>query len=402
MKILVINAGSSSLKFTLFQMEQEKVLAKGVVERIGLESPNLIYECSNGHEHQTDADVDDHTAAVELVCRTLTDGDCPVLNSLEEVDAVGHRVVHGGEKFTEATRVTEDVKRIIDECASLAPLHNPPNLDGIRASEKALSGTLNVAVFDTAFHQSMPAESYLYAIPHAMYEQHGIRKYGFHGTSHMFVANAAADFLGKPLNELKLITAHIGNGASITAISRGNVIDTSMGMTPLAGLIMGTRCGDIDPGVVLHMIKTGMDADAIDTLLNKKSGLLGVAEIGSSDMRDILSASAEGRANARQALEMFVHRLVFYIGGYYTLLQGADALVFTGGIGENSTPVRKEIVSRLGTLHCELDAAANEQRGEAAEISTPDSSLRALVIPTDEELMIARETQRLAGNAGQN
>jgi acetate kinase len=292
--------------------------------------------------------------------------------------------------------VTSEVKNNIRECISLAPLHNPPNLGGIDACERAFKNTPNVAVFDTAFHHSMPASSYLYAIPYDYYEKFGIRKYGFHGTSHKFVSYATADLLGKPLGELKLITAHMGNGASITAVDRGNVLDTSMGMTPLNGLVMGTRCGDIDPAVVLYLVRRGMSADDIDRLLNKCSGLLGVSGIGSGDMRDNIVAAEGGNMQAQRAIRMFIHRLVSYIGSYYTILEGADAVVFTGGIGENSAYIRERTIRKLDCLGCFLDEEKNNQvAGQPAIISTPESKLKAIVMPTNEELMIARETVRL-------
>ena len=393
MKILVINAGSSSLKFTLFRMRNEAILAKGIVERIGSDGPFLKYE-ANGAECEQKALVANHSEALDLVCRTLVDKKIGVLESLEEVEAIGHRIVHGGEKLTASMLIDASVKDGIRECSSLAPLHNPPNLGGIEACEEELPGTPNVAVFDTAFHQSMPPASFLYAVPHELYEKDGIRKYGFHGTSHRFVTQATADFLQRSADELRLITCHLGNGCSIAAIDRGRVLDTSMGLTPLAGLVMGTRCGDIDPGVVIHMIKSGRTPEQVDKLLNKKSGLFGVANIGSSDMRDILEAIDEGKEYAKQALEMFVHRLVSYIGAYYTVLGGADAVVLTGGIGENSLPCRARVIDSLGVLGCSLDAEANERVGnQAGLISTEDSTLKALIMPTDEELMIARDTR---------
>lgn len=393
MKVLVINAGSSSLKFTLFRMRNEAVLAKGIVERIGSDGPFMRYE-TNGDKHEQKALVANHGEALALVCRTLVNREHGVLESLDEVEAIGHRIVHGGEKLTASMLIDEPVKAGIRECSSLAPLHNPPNLGGIEACEAAFSGTPNVAVFDTAFHQSMPPASFLYAVPHSLYEEQGIRKYGFHGTSHRFVTQAAADFLERPVGELRLITCHLGNGCSIAAVDRGSVLDTSMGLTPLAGLVMGTRCGDIDPGVVIHLIESGRTPAEVDKLLNKKSGLFGVANIGSSDMRDILAAIDEGKETAQQALDMFVHRLVCYIGAYHTALGGADAVVLTGGIGENSLPSRGKVVDALGAIGCRLDPEANERVGnQAGLISTGQSTLKALIMPTDEELMIARDTR---------
>ena len=394
--ILVVNAGSSSLKFNMFCMFEEKVLAKGLVERIGLREPSLKYERFDGKKLVEQQKITNHDEALRVVCEKLVDPEYGVLKTLSQVEAIGHRVVHGGEKCHDSHTVTTEIKDIIRECATLAPLHNPPNLGGIEACERVFSGTPNVAVFDTAFHHSMPPASYLYAIPYEYYEKYGIRKYGFHGTSHKFVAQATADFLGRHLEDLKLITCHLGNGASITAINQGKSIDTSMGMTPLNGLVMGTRCGDIDPAVVLYLVRQGMAADEVDKLLNKKSGLLGVAGIGSSDMRDVIDAAECGNEQAKRALWMFVHRLVSYIGSYHTILGGADAVVFTGGIGENSAYIRTRIIAKLSCLGCLLDETVNHDVvGRPAIVSMPESTLKAVVMPTNEELMIARETHRL-------
>jgi acetate kinase len=395
-KVLVLNAGSSSLKFTLYAMDKERFLARGIIERIGLNEPFLKYERHDHKNFKEVALVSNHDEALRLVCAKLVEPEYGVLGSLDEVDAIGHRVVHGGENFHDSVIVTGEVKNHIRECFTLAPLHNPPNLGGIEACERVFKETPNIAVFDTAFHHSMPASSYLYAIPYDYYEKYGIRKYGFHGTSHKFVSTATASLLGKPLGELNLITAHLGNGASITAVERGNVLDTSMGMTPLNGLVMGTRCGDIDPAVVLYLARRGMTPDDIDKLLNKSSGLLGVSGIGSGDMRDNVAAAEGGNMQAQRALRMFVHRLVSYIGSYFTILDGADAVVFTGGIGENSVYIRERVIRRLDCLGCYLDEEANRKAmGRAAIVSTPESKLKAIVMPTNEELMIARETVRL-------
>ncbi len=395
--VLVINAGSSSLKFTMFRMTGEEMRAKGLVERMGLSAPMLHYERFDGLKSCAPCKVANHDDAIRLVCEKLVAPDVGVLRRLSDVQAIGHRVVHGAEKFHDSTIVTEEVKGSIRACASLAPLHNPPNLGGIEACERVFPQVPNVAVFDTAFHHSMPPSSFLYAIPYEYYERYGIRKYGFHGTSHKFVAEATASFLGRPLESLRLITCHLGNGASITAVDRGKSVDTSMGMTPLNGLVMGTRCGDIDPAVVLYLVRRGMSANEIDDLLNKKSGLLGVSGIGSGDMRDNLAAAEAGNDQAKRAIWMFTHRLVSYIGAYYTILGGADAVVFTGGIGENSVPIRRRVVSKLACLGCILDEERNQAvvNGRAGLISTADSAFRAVVMPTNEELMIARETARL-------
>lgn len=400
MNILVINAGSSSLKFMMFNMKKEQMLAKGIVERIGLSEPTLRYQRYDGRELREAETLRNHDDALKLVCEKLVDPEYGVLTSLADVEAIGHRVVHGGEKFHDSTLITDEVKQSIRDCAELAPLHNPPNLGGIEACERVFPGVPNIAVFDTAFHHSMPPASYLYAIPYEYYEKYGIRKYGFHGTSHKFVAQATAKFLGKPLSDLKLITCHLGNGASIAAVERGKSIDTSMGMTPLNGLVMGTRCGDIDPAVVLYLVRQGLSADDVDKLLNKKSGLLGVAGIGSSDMRDIIGAAEHGNDQAKRALWMFVHRLVSYIGSYHTILGGADAIVFTGGIGENSAYIRARVVAKLACLGCYLDEAVNHDVvARPAIVSTKESTLMAVVMPTNEELMIARETLRLLNDS---
>lgn len=391
MKVLVLNAGSSSLKFTLYAMTNEKVLAKGLVERLGLEEPQLIYKHNDGREVKEILRVANHTEALKSICTKLMDPELGVISSLSEVQAIGHRVVHGGEKMTRPVLIDEDVKNVIKDCFALAPLHNPPNMAGIEACEKAFPGISNVAVFDTAFHQTMKPSAFLYAVPYELYEKYGIRKYGFHGTSHKFVAHAAAKYLGANIEQLKLITCHLGNGCSMAAVENGKVIDTSMGMTPLEGLVMGTRCGDLDPAVVMRLFELGKSGAEIDKILNKQSGLLGVSGIGSSDMRDILKAESEGNERATRAKKMFVLRVVKYIGAYFTILGGADAIVFTGGVGEYSIPVRAEIVKRLGGLGITLDEAQNEKCfGKAGIISSADSKCKALVMPTDEELMIAR------------
>lgn len=398
MKILVVNAGSSSVKFTVYQMTTETVLAKGIIERIGLREPNFVYERPGMPKEEQVVAVTNHQEALLAICKKMVDGENGgILKNLSEIEAIGHRVVHGGEKFSEPVLINDEVKTEIRLCANLAPLHNPPNLGGIQACEVAFPGTPNIAVFDTSFHQSMPPEAYMYAIPRGMYEEHGIRKYGFHGTSHKFVTGAAAEFLGRPASELKLITCHLGNGSSVAAVKYGKVVDTSMGMTPLSGLVMGTRSGDIDPGIIFYLKKKGLSAGEIDGILNKQSGLLGVGGIHSGDMRDIVNAVADGNATAEIALNMWAHRLTFYVGGYFTLLHGADAVVLTGGIGENSVPARAAFLSRLGGIGCHMDRAAIQVTKKAITLSTPDSTLQALVIPTDEELMIGRETARLLG-----
>lgn len=395
--VLVINSGSSSLKFMLFRMHQEQILARGLVERIGKPSANLQYQREGEAKQETAVTVDNHAQALEMVCESLLDPQKGVLESLSAVEAIGHRVVHGGEQFCEPILVDEAVKRGITDCASLAPLHNPANLGGITACEQVFPGVPNIAVFDTAFHQSMRPHAFLYAIPYKYYERYRIRKYGFHGTSHQFVMQATASYLGRPVESLKLISCHLGNGCSVAAIDGGKVVDTSMGMTPLSGLMMGTRCGDIDPGVVLFLMRQGMTPDAIDELLNKRSGLLGVGGIDSGDMRDIVDATEAGDPSATRAMNMFVHRLALYIGGYYTLLGGADAIVLTGGMGENSVYSRGALIRRLESLGCKLDEQRNNTERKAGPLTTDDSSLPVIVMATNEELMIARETVRIVG-----
>ena len=391
MKVLVVNAGSSSLKFQIFTMGKEMVLAKGLVERVGSDQPRLLYKRHDGKVLETCPPIKDHVGALKSICECLVDPKVGVINSLSDIEAIGHRVVHGGEQASKPALVTPLVKEIIRDCFALAPLHNPANLSGIEACEQIFKGVPNVAVFDTAFHQSMPPESYLYAIPYELYTKYGIRRYGFHGTSHNFVAKAAGTMLGMPYERLKLITCHLGNGCSIAAIDHGVVIDTSMGMTPLEGLMMGTRSGDLDPAIILRLLELGKTPAEVDNMLNKQSGLLGVAGIGSSDMRDIIAAEMKGDQQALRARRMFTRRVVKYIGAYYALLGGADAIVFCGGVGEWSQYAREKIVSRLGGFGIELDRKVNQEcAGVKDVISTPRSSCKVLVIPTDEELMIAR------------
>lgn len=396
-QILVVNSGSSSLKFMLFRMRNEEMLAKGVVERIGQAGANLAYVRGAEAKVTRTITAENHGQALAEACRILTDPQIGVIPSLREVQAIGHRVVHGGETFSTPRRVDAAVKQAITDCAALAPLHNPPNLGGILACEQVFPGVPNVAVFDTAFHQTMPEHAFRYAIPSEFYERYHIRKYGFHGTSHKYVMQATASFLGRPVEQLKLITCHMGNGSSIAAIRGGHVLDTSMGMTPLPGLVMGTRCGDIDPAILLFLMRQGMTPEAIDELLNKKCGLLGIGGINSGDMRDMVEAATGGNATAAMALDMFGHRAAFYIGGYFTLLGGADAIVLTGGIGENSQAGRRKIVERLSGLGCHLDEQRNAQTlfGRTGPITTDESRLPVLIMPTNEELMIARETFQL-------
>ena len=392
MKVLVINAGSSSMKFTLFAMEKEEVLAKGVVERVGTDKPNLVYKREDGFKWEGAVPVKDHVDALKVICEKLVDSECGVIKSLKEVVACGHRVLHGGEKISTPVVCTEEVKAIVRECFPLGPLHNPANLAGIEACEEAMPGVPNVGVFDTQFHQTMPPEAYLYAIPYEYYKEYGIRRYGFHGTSHRFVTFATAEFLGKDVKDINMISCHLGNGCSMAAVKNGKVIDTTMGLTPLEGLMMGTRSGDMDPAAVLRLVDLGKTAAEVDTILNKKSGLLGVNGIGSGDMRDTIAAAESGNEQADLAVKMFVRRIVKYIGAYYTLIGNCDCISFTGGIGEFSVPIRKKIMEQLGALGLKLNEESNNACfGKAGIISTDDSTWKAIVMPTNEELMIARD-----------
>ena len=403
MKILVINSGSSSLKFTLFEMENgsNTVIASGLVERVGTPTPNLIIKRPDGFKFEESPEgVKNHSDGLRAVCAKLVDPQIGVLKSLSEVKAIGHRVLHGGEKVTAPVKVDEAVKDIIRECIPLGPLHNPANLSGIEACEEIFAGVPNVAVFDTQFHQTMPPEAYLYAIPMEFYKKYGIRKYGFHGTSHRFVTLSTAEFLGKKPEDITIITCHLGNGCSMAAVKNGKVLDTTMGLTPLEGLMMGTRSGDMDPAAVLRMVEVGNTAKEVDTILNKKSGLLAIGGIGSGDMRDIVNAADSGNKDAALALKMFIRRIVKYIGSYYVLLGGADAIVFTGGIGEHSLPERKAILDGIACLGIKCDDAKNNECfGKAGVISTDDSAWKAIVMPTNEELMIALETVKTLGLA---
>ena len=396
MKILVINAGSSSMKFTLFQMEDQSVLAKGVFERLGSDSPNLIYKRPDGFKFEGVIKVPDHVGAFKEICAKLVSPECGVIKSLSEISAIGHRVLHGGEKITAPVLVDDKIKAVIRECFPLGPLHNPANLAGIEACEAAMPGVPNVAVFDTQFHQTMPPEAYLYAIPYEYYTKHAIRKYGFHGTSHHYVTLATAKFLGRKVEDTNIITCHLGNGCSMAAIRNGKVIDTTMGLTPLEGLMMGTRAGDMDPAAVVRMIELGSTPREVDTILNKKSGLFGVGGIGTGDMRDMLDAEEKGNQQASLAIKMFVRRIVKYIGAYYVLIGGPEAIAFTGGIGEYSRPIRRRIMAGLSALNIRIDEARNEACfGKAGVISTDDSAWKAIVMPTDEELMIAKNTESI-------
>lgn len=393
MNILVINCGSSSLKFQLIDAVTEKLIAKGLCERIGIDGSQLVYQPTGKDKIKTVTPMADYTQAIKLVLEALTDKENGVVKELTEIGAVGHRIVHGGEKFAASTLITEEVVEAITECNELAPLHNPANLIGIAACRELMPDTPMVAVFDTAFHQTMPQEAYLYGIPYEYYEKYKIRRYGFHGTSHSYVSKKAAEVLGQSYEDLKLIVCHLGNGASVSAVQNGKCIDTSMGLTPLEGLIMGTRSGDIDPAIMEFLAhKERKSIDEIMTILNKKSGVLGLSDNFSSDFRDLENAYLEGQEASVRTMEAFAYRVAKYIGAYVAAMNGVDGICFTAGIGENSSLVRNLICKRLGYLGITLDEKQNAKRGEDLVITTPDSKTKVLVIPTNEELAIARET----------
>ena len=396
MKILVLNCGSSSLKYQLIDMENEAVLCIGLVERIGIEG-SILTQKKDGVEGKyiKEQQMKDHQDAIKLVLEGVLDPTYGGVKDMKEIDAVGHRVVHGGEKFASSVIITEEVEEAMRKCSELAPLHNPANLMGIDAIKAVLPGVPNVGVFDTAFHQTMPASSYLYGLPYRLYTEYGVRRYGFHGTSHKYVSQRAAEMLGKDIADLKIITCHLGNGASIAAVDGGKVVDTSMGLTPLEGLIMGTRCGDIDPAIIpFIMKKENLDADGVDKLMNKESGVYGMTGI-SSDFRDICDAAAEGNQKAIDALDAYHKRVKKYIGAYAAEMNGVDAIVFTAGLGENGIDDRLAIASNLEVLGVKMDAEANNVRGKERVISAADSKVKVLLIPTNEELMIARDTLEL-------
>lgn len=395
MNVLVINCGSSSIKYQLIDMNDESVLAKGLVERIGIEGSVLKHEVPGKDKVVIEKPMPDHKVALKLVLDALVDEAHGVIKGMDEINAVGHRVVHAGEKFSDSVVITDEVIQALEECIELAPLHNPPNLMGIAACKELMPNTPMVGVFDTAFHQSMPKSAYIYPLPYEYYEKYGLRKYGFHGTSHRYVSQRAAEFLGKNLEDLKMITCHLGNGASVTAIQGGKSVDTSMGFTPLEGLTMGTRCGDIDPAIVTFLMeKENLSYEEINAVLNKKSGVLGISSV-SSDFRDIESAAKEGNERAQLALDQFNNRVKKYIGAYAAAMGGVDVIVFTAGLGENSASNRAEICEGLEFLGVKLDPEKNNVRGKDAVISADDSKVTVLVIPTNEELMIARDTKEL-------
>lgn len=383
------------MKFQLINSESEAVLAKGLCERIGIDG-SLTYQPEGGEKVKSDKAMPTHTEAIQFVIDALTDADTGVVKSLSEIGAVGHRVVHGGEKFAKSVVITDEVKATIEECNDLAPLHNPANLIGINACEKLMPGTPMVAVFDTAFHQTMPDKAYMYGLPYEYYDKYKVRRYGFHGTSHSFVSKRAAELAGKPYDQLKTIVCHLGNGASICAVENGKSVDTSMGLTPLEGLVMGTRSGDIDPAILEFISKKeGLDIAGLMNMLNKKSGVFGLSNNLSSDFRDLEDGANSGNNEARIALEVFCYRVAKYVGSYAAAMNGVDVIAFTAGIGENSGTVRTNVAKYLGYLGIEINEDANKKRGEEITISTPDSKVTVMVIPTNEELAIARETVAL-------
>ena len=395
MKTLVINCGSSSLKYQLIDMATEESLVQGLVERIGIEGSILTQKIEGRDKYIINTPMKDHKAAIKLVLEALVDKEHGIITSMEEIGAVGHRVVHGGEKYSDAVIITDEVLESIKECIVLAPLHNPPNVIGIEACQELMPNTPMVAVFDTAFHQTMPKQAYICPIPYELYEKYGIRKYGFHGTSHKYVANKAAEVIGKDIKDLKIITCHLGNGCSLAAIKNGKSIDTSMGFTPLAGVMMGTRSGNIDPSVINFLIEEqGYTIKEVDNILNKESGILGISGI-SSDFRDVCEEAEKGNERAKLALDIFHYKVKGQIASYAGIMGGVDVIVFTAGIGENSSITRSECLKGLEFLGFNLDEEKNKVRGEIQEISTKDSKVKVYEIPTNEELMIARDVQKL-------
>ena len=395
MKVLVINCGSSSLKYQILDMTHESLMCKGLVERIGMDGSVITHEKIGMDKVKTEVPMKDHKDAIEQVLKAVQDPETGVVASMDEIGAVGHRVVHAGERYASSVLITEEVIKALEECVELAPLHNPPNLLGIAACQELMPDTPMVAVFDTAFHQTMPPESYIYAIPYEYYQKYRIRRYGFHGTSHKYVAERAAKILNTDLGDLKLITCHLGNGASVSAIKRGKCIDTSMGFTPLEGLVMGTRSGDIDPAIVTYIReKENLPQGKVNEILNKKSGALGISGV-SSDFRDIEAAVEEGNERAALALKVFAHKVRFYIGAYIAEMNGVDAIIFTAGVGENDAMMREIICNNLGNLGIKLDPVKNKIRGKETIISADDARVKLIMIPTNEELMIARDTYNI-------
>mgnify|MGYP005981248589 CR=1 FL=1 len=395
MKVLVINCGSSSLKYQLIDMDNESVVAKGLCERIGIEGSKLTHQPAGKDKYVVESPMPNHTVAINMVMEALQDKDHGVIASTDEISAIGHRVLHAGVVYSESVVVNEDVKRVIRECFDLGPLHNPANLMGIEACEKAMPGKPNVAVWDTGFGMSMPEKAYMYAIPHEYYEKYKVRRYGFHGTSHSYVSKRTAEIVGKPYDQMKIIVCHLGNGASISAVNCGKSVDTSMGLTPLEGLVMGTRSGDLDPAIIDFVgKKEGLSLDEMNEVLNKKSGMLGISGV-SSDGRDLEAAAETGNKRAQLALDVFDYRVIKYIGAYAAAMNGVDAIAFTAGIGENNIKMRKDVCSSLTYLGVKLDEEKNNVRGEERIISADDSKVQVLLVPTNEELAIARETLAL-------
>ena len=396
MNVLVINCGSSSLKFQLINAETENVLAKGLCERIGIDG-RLTYQPAGGEKEKSDLAMPTHTEAIQFVIDALTNEKTGVVKSLDEIGAVGHRLVHGGEKFASSVVITDEVKKAVEECNDLAPLHNPANLIGVAACEKLMPGTPMVAVFDTAFHQTMPEKAYMYGLPYEYYEKYKVRRYGFHGTSHSFVSKRAAEVMGRPYDEVKTIVCHLGNGSSVSAVLNGKCVDTSMGLTPLEGLVMGTRSGDIDPAIMEFIAKKeNLDIDGVMNVLNKKSGVFGISGGLSSDFRDLTDAMNAGDKKATIAMDVFSYRVAKYIGAYAAAMNGVDDIVFTAGIGENDDYVREEVCKYLGYLGVDFDSEVNTGlRGKEAELTKEGSKVKVFVIPTNEELAIARETLAL-------
>ena len=396
MNVLVINCGSSSLKFQLINAETEKVLAKGLCERIGIDG-RLTFQPAGGEKEKSDLAMPTHTEAIQFVIDALTNEKTGVVKSLDEIGAVGHRLVHGGEKFASSVVITDEVKKAVEECNDLAPLHNPANLIGVAACEKLMPGTPMVAVFDTAFHQTMPEKAYMYGLPYEYYEKYKVRRYGFHGTSHSFVSKRAAEVMGKSYDEVKTIVCHLGNGSSVSAVLNGKCVDTSMGLTPLEGLVMGTRSGDIDPAIMEFIAKKeNLDIEGVMEVLNKKSGVFGISGGLSSDFRDLTDAMNAGDKKAKIAMDVFSYRVAKYIGSYAAAMNGVDDIVFTAGIGENDDYVREEVCKYLGYLGVDFDSEVNKGlRGKEAELTKEGSKVKVFVIPTNEELAIARETLAL-------
>lgn len=392
MIVLVVNCGSSSLKYQLVNMDNEEVMAKGLVEKIGLPDSQLTHKW-NGQKKEIKQSIPDHQVAVKLVLDILTDAECGVIKSMDAIDAVGHRVVHGGEEFAASTLITDEVMKALEKCSAMAPLHNPPNIIGINACKAIMPGVPQVGVFDTAFHQTMPAKAFMYGLPYELYKEDHIRRYGFHGTSHRYVAGEVAKVMGVPVEKLRIINCHLGNGSSLAAIKYGKCVDTTMGFTPLAGVLMGTRCGDIDPAIVLNVMDNhNLSTKEMDTLMNKKSGVLGISGV-SSDFRDLGQAAAEGNERARLALDMFHYQVRKEIGAFAAAMGGVDVITFTAGVGENGIEDRAAIAEGLEYLGAKLDPQRNNVRGKDALISTDDSTVKMYVIPTNEEIMIARDTK---------